>query len=280
MSLMLKSLSLAAVLTSSLLAISNDKMIKFVEGQLKKNPNVELESVTIRDSFNLENNKGWKVFVVDMKGHVKQKGTAREFASQDILFANDTVIAPELIDVKTGESMKSSISPTFKAEYYNDKNLVMGNKNAKHKIVLFSDPLCPFCIKSVKKLAPYIKKHPKTFALYYYHFPLLRLHPASKTIVKAMNAAVIKGKKEVLLKTYSAKFNAQETNERKILNTFNKALKMNLTMKDINSPAIANHIKEDKSIAADLLVNSTPTIFFDGKKDASREKYKKVKTVD
>ena len=39
-------------------------------------------------------------------------------------------------------------------------------------------------------------------------------------------------------------------------------------MKEINTLAISQHIKQDKAIAADLLVNSTPTVFFDGKKDS------------
>lgn len=280
MSSMLKSLSILVLLTSSLFAITNKEMVKFVEGQLKKNPSVKLQSVKIRDSFELENNAGWDVFIVDMKGKVKQKVGERNFQTQDILFANDNLIAPELIDAKTGESVKGSISPEFKAEYYDDKNLVMGYKNAKHKIVLFSDPLCPFCIKAAKQLIPFIKKHPKTYALYYYHFPLLRLHPASKTVVKAMAAAMKNGKKNVLYRVYTSKFNPQETNEHKTLSNFNKALRMNLTMKEINTPAILKHIMHDKKVAAALLVNSTPTMFFDGKKDSTREKYRKVNLVD
>lgn len=276
----LKSLSLLALLTSSVFAITNNEMVKFVKDKLSHNKDLTLKGVSVRDSFALDGSPGWKVFIVDIKGSMMQQGGVRDVSGQDVLFANGKLIAPELINIKTGKSIKSTISPTFKNSYYTEHNRVMGNKNAKYKIALFSDPLCPYCIKTVKKMLPYIKKHPKTFALYYYHFPLLSLHPASKTIVKAMDAAIKKGKKNVLELVYNAKFNAMETNELKILKTFNKALRMNLTMKDLNHATIAKYLTSDKRIAAEMLVNSTPTVFFNGKKDADRDQYKKVKKID
>ncbi|KIM09081.1 MAG: hypothetical protein KU28_00080 [Sulfurovum sp. PC08-66] len=280
MSSMLKLLSLLTLLNSTLFAISDAQMVEFVQAQLKKNPSVLLNEVKVRESFPLEDDKSWRVFIVDMKGQVKQQTGARDFESQDILFANNKLIAPELLDAKTGQSIKNAISPLIKEEFYRKANLIMGNPDAKHKLVLFSDPLCPFCTRLVPGLIDEIRKHPKTYALYYYHFPLLQIHPASKTVVKAMSAAIAKGKKDVVYLTYKAQFDAAETNEKKVLTQFNKALDMELTMAEINDAAILAHIEEDKKVASQMLINSTPTLFLDGKKDPTREAYKSVKRID
>lgn len=255
-------------------------MKAFVSNQLKKNANVTVKDISIRDSYELPNHKEWKVFIVEMKGSVKQKANVRDFESQDILFASDTLIAPDLIDPKSGQSIKNSVSPSFKSVFYKKDNLLMGNANAKHKLVLFSDPLCPFCMQLVDELVAHIKDHPKTFALYYYHFPLVSIHPASKTVVKAMSAAINKGHKDILHRTYKAKFDAHETNEKKVLTAFNKALNTNLSMADINDKSVLKHIESDKYIASQMLINSTPTLFMDGKKDATRKAYKEVKLID
>jgi protein-disulfide isomerase len=71
------------------------------------------------------------------------------------------------------------IAPEFKSEFYKKSNLISGDENSKHKVAIFSDPLCPFCKKFVPQAMEYMKKYPKEFALYYYHLPLATLHPAA-----------------------------------------------------------------------------------------------------
>ena len=76
---------------------------------------------------------------------------------------------------------------------------------------------------------------------------------------------------------YTVEINARETDEKKILTAFNKAAGTSITIADIHAPAVEKQFKADKHIAAKVMVQGTPTMFFDGKKDGSKKKYKEVK---
>ena len=222
-----------------------------------------------------------------------QKGISKPAEQTYELFSNGKIIALELLDIKTGESLKALASPKFDEKYYSKANLIAGNVDAKHKIVVFSDPLCPFCTQLVPGLIKDAKSNPDKFALYLYHFPL-SMHPAAATIVKCMVAAEMKGEKDIALRTYivdagkkitrkandggvKATFTMQETNEKRILNEFNKALSTNLSIADITNPTVLNHVRRDREIQRLMLVNSTPTVYVDGAKDPSRNKYKNLR---
>ena len=83
--------------------------------------------------------------------------------------------------MKTGKSMKDSVNPNLNEKYYDKSKLIAGNPNAKDKIVLFSDPLCPFCIDFAPDVINYVNKNSNKIALYYYSFPLSS-HPASTRV--------------------------------------------------------------------------------------------------
>lgn len=273
MLLMWKLLSITLLLSSVSVASEEQELIAFIKQQLGKNPSVSLQSVTVRSSMPLEHHESWQVYIMDIAGSIKQSGGEKSFTTHDILFANGGLIAPDLIDMKNGVSLKGTIAPEFDPKFYKKENLIAGNANAKYKLAVFSDPLCPFCIKFVPDLIRNVQKNPQKFALYYYHYPLARLHPAAVTLVKCMSAAIEKGHKDVVLRTYEATFDAQETNEKKILTAFNKALGLELTIKEITMPSVVNHVAWDGNVASYMLVNSTPSLFFDGKKDPTRERY-------
>lgn len=134
-----------------------------------------------------------------------------------------------------------------------------------------------FCRSYVPKTIEELKKEPNKFAVYYYHFPLPSLHPAAVELTKAAIAAELQGKKDVVLKLYKVKVEARERNVDKILAAFNKAVGTNITEKDINDPRVIKHYEQDLAIADDVMVNGTPTVFFDGEKDRSKSKYKSAK---
>ena len=282
MSLMLRLLSLLVLSTSISYAVSNSEILKFNKINMQKFPNMKLVKQKVRKSFELDDYDDWEVFVIDVSVKVKTKTGDQDRAGQVILYAKDDVVLQgSLFDLHTGKqaNVLERIVPEFQKSFYKKANLLYGNANAKHKIAIFSDPLCPFCIGYVPKVIKYVKKHPKTFALYYYHLPL-SMHPAAKGIAKCMTAAMRKGEKNIVERTYSAKFEVQETNEKKILNAYNKALGLKLKMSDMTGRHVLNHVAIDKNVADKMLVHGTPTVFFDGKLDESKTKYTTVKKID
>ena len=123
----------------------------------------------------------------------------------------------------------------------------------------------------------YLKKDPKKFVVYYYHFPLERLHPASVHLVKAAVAAELQGRKNVVENLYRVHINPQERDVKKILEAFNKAEGTKLTPKDLNTPAVIKQVNRDLDIANAVMVGGTPTVYLDGKVDNTKKKYLKVK---
>ena len=294
MSLMLKLLSTLLLASSLVYAQSaEDKVSGFIATKLKQaGPNVKVNQIKVTKQYPLDGFDNWKLYFIDVKLTVTQKGITKPAEQSYEVFSNGKMVSLELLDIKTGESLKALAAPKFDPSFYSKDNLIAGNINAKHKIVVFSDPLCPFCTRLLPGLVKDAQKEPNKYALYLYHFPL-SMHPAASIIVKCMVAAEVKGIKNVAYKTYSIDtgkkidkkthqvinpaFTMRETNEKRVLNEFNKALGTRLTIKDINSAKVLNHIRRDKKIQKEMLVNSTPSVYVDGEKDPNHIKYNNLK---
>jgi len=255
---------------------TSKKVSEFLSEQFSENPRIESVNVKVSDVVPLDDLKGWNAYVLDVSAVLKDK--PKEKVQQRMLwFSDGEIITKELIKMSSGESLTDLVKPDFKPEYYAKSNLIYGDANAKHRVAIFSDPLCPFCRGFVPDAIKEMKKSPKKFAIYYYHFPLERLHPAAVTLVKAAAAAELKGIKDVVLKLYSVEIDANEKNTGKILAAFNKAVGSKITEIDLQNPAVMKHIKFDKDVAASLMVAGTPTLYFDDKIDQTKKKYKSVK---
>lgn len=278
MSLMLKLLATALLLSSFLEASTSNKDIEnFLKESFEGNPNIIKLNVKVEQTIALEKVKGWSAHIVGVDATVKAKKGSRDVKQKMIWFSNGDTISPDLIDIKTGASLKDSVSPSFELKYYKKENLIYGDADAAHRVAIFSDPLCPFCRTFVPKAINSMKKDPKKFAIYYYHFPLPSLHPAAVELVKAAVAAELQGKKDVVLKLYTVEVDSAEKDINKILAAFNKAMKTNITVADIKSKAVMDHINSDLEIANNLMVNGTPSMFFDDKLDKTKRKYEKAK---
>jgi len=295
MSLMSKLLSTTLLLSSLLFATSSEDKVKtFIKTKLEQTDHdIKVKSVILAKKSPLKGYDDWALYFLDVKLTVTKKGITKAAQQTFKVFSNGKMISLELLDINTGESLKYLGYPKFKAKYYTDENLIAGNKNAKHKIAVFSDPLCPFCTRTIPKLIMEATANPDSLALYLYHTPL-SMHPAAATLVKCIVAAENKGFKDVALRTYTVDagkkikrlpkdkgvmptFTMGETNEKRILNEFNNALKMNLTIADINSAKVLNHIRKDKKIQDLMLVNSTPTLYVDDVVDPNHIRYNNIR---
>ena len=271
-----KVLTLAVLLTTSLFAnVSDDNVLKFEKKRISKNPNVKIENLSINTKKELPV-KGWYGYIIDVEAKIEDK----VINAKDIIFSDGRYISLDLIDLKNGKSLKDLVTPSLTSKYYDKTKLIAGNHNAKDKIVIFSDPLCPFCMDYVPEVINHVNKNKDSIALYYYHFPLLRLHPAADALSKLMELGKEKGIKDIELKTYQTDwdeyFGAKESDNKKIINAFNKVFKTSFSEDDISSIELLESMEKDIKMGSELMVQGTPTIFVNGEKDTMRNKYGKL----
>jgi len=274
MSSMWKSLSIMMIASSLALAGSDSDVIQYVEKRLSKNPKVKINHVEIVDKLPIPGIKGWSAYMVDVDLNLTRGQETRQINFEDILFVSKHLITAELVDRRTGRDLRSMIQPNMPDDIYDASHLLYGNPNAEHKLVLFSDPLCPFCRMYVPELLEAVKKNPDQMVLYYYHLPLVTIHPASQTLVRIMEVAQKEGKNEIIDKMYTIKIDPHLQDEKKILQIVSEKIGYTLSPEQIHQPWIDEKLKKDHAMSRRLLVTGTPTIFVDGKKDITRDKYK------
>lgn len=274
---LVKIFTLSIILLSTLLGDDSvdSRVLDFEKSRFSKNERVEIKNISINMKKNLPQ-KGWFGYIVDLDVEFAGK----KVKAKDVVFSNGELIAPELFDIKTGMALKDLMTPDLTTEYYKKEKLIAGDSNAKNKIVVFSDPLCPFCMDYVPDVIKYVKENNKNISLYYYHFPLLRIHPASNALTKLMLIGKEKGIKDIELKVYEIDwdeyFESKEKDSQKILDAFNKEFKTDITLKELNDKKLASKIAEDIKMGEEVLVQGTPTIFINGKQDKSKLKYEEI----
>jgi len=274
MSSMLKSLSVMMIASSLAIAGGDSDVINYVKNKLDRNPRVKINNIEVVDKLPIPGIKGWSAYVIGLDINLTRGKETRHINFEDILFVSKNLITSELIDRKTGHDVRSQIQPKLPKDIYDKSNLLYGNENAAHKLILFSDPLCPFCRMYVPGVLKAVKNNPDQMALYYYHLPLKAIHPASETLVRVMEVAQKEGRVGIIDEMYKIKIDAKLKDEKKILEIIAKQTGYKLSSKQIHEPWIDEKIKRDKLTARKLLVTGTPTIFVDGKKDITRDKYK------
>ena len=267
-----KIVSISILLSGALYAASNEQnIVDFEKKRISQNPNIQVKDIKIETKKELPLS-GWSGYILNVQADVQGKS----INAKDILFSDGKYIALELIDSETGKSLKDLVTPNLTEKYYDKSKLIAGNHNAKDKIVIFSDPLCPFCKDYVPDVIKYVNKNSDTIALYYYNFPLM-IHPAATPLSKLAEIAKSKGIKDAELKTYETNwepyFDEKTTDEKKILEAFNKEFKTSIKQEELSDKNLDSLIKKDISMGDDVMVQGTPTIFINGVKDASKQKF-------
>jgi len=264
-------LSIASLVVAGSLFATADvdkKIISFEKQRYLSGQGIKLTQVTIskKEKLSLE---GWYGYVLNIQANVPGRGLV---SGTDMVFSNGVAAAADLLDMKTGASFKDLLEPKVTQSYYKKENLIAGNENAKNKVVVFSDPLCPACQSSLPGIIKKATDNADDIALYYYHFPLLQLHPAADVVSKAMVVAKAKGVKDVEKKTYDADFSkyfsSKETNQQKILDGVNKVFNTNITLTEIDKVSL--EVGRDVKMGDAVMVQGTPTIFVNGTNDKTR----------
>jgi len=275
--LLMPKLSATLLLCASLFGATDAEVITFLKKGIGSNPNISNLDVDISGKQNVSGMSGWQAYFVTIEADVKQGAENRHINQNGTYFVNGDTLAPELVNLKTGERYNDTIAPQFSSTYYTKSNLVSGEANAAHKVAIFSDPLCPFCRRFVPEALSYMAKYPKSFAVYYYHFPLSQLHPSAVALTKAAIFAEQSGIDNVTLKMYQVDIDPNEKDEQKIVDAFNKTFKTKMSVTDLRRPSVIKQFEFDQKAVRTMTVNGTPTVFFDGVKDTKKTKYKDVK---
>jgi predicted DsbA family dithiol-disulfide isomerase len=248
------------------------KLLRYVKKSVVKNPDVIVKGVTVIESKTHEKLPGWTILLTNMDLEYQKK----QIQAPEIMFIKDGLITGNLIDLKTGSNYRDNIKPTVPDSYYDDKHLLFGNKDAKHKILIFSDPQCPFCQEVVPKIFKASKENPATIAVYYYHLPLLRLHPVSDALTRIMYVAQHEGKTDVIEKLYTLKINHRERDLTKILAAVKAHAGYSVSAAKVNAKEAYEAIKADGVAAGKMMVTGTPTIYIDGEWDKMRYGFEKL----
>lgn len=259
--------ALSTLLTASLFA-NDDIVLDFEKKRMAQNPNVKIKSIKLNSKKELDEVNSWSGYIFDIEAVIQGK----DIKAKDILFSDGKVVAPDLIDAKTGKSLKDSVTPAMTEKYYDKTRLIAGNHDAKDKVVVFSDPLCPFCQDYIPDIISKVEANSKNIALYYYAFPLTQIHPASLPLSKLIDIAVEKGVKDATIKAYKTDweehFDPKSEDSAKILEAFNKVLGTDIKIADLNKKEINAKLEKDIQMGDDLMVSGTPTLYVNGKKEA------------
>ena len=272
MSKLLTSTIAATVALSASAQPDNKVLLKYVKKAVVKNPQVKVKGVTVIESKTDERLPGWTILLTTMDLEYQKK----DIHAPEMMFVKDGVITGHLVDLKTGNDYRDNIKPSVPASYYDDAHLLFGNKDAEHKVLIFSDPQCPFCQELVPAIFNAAKSNPTKIAVYYYHLPLLRIHPVSDILTRVMHVAQHEGKMDVVEKLYSLKIDPKETDMTKILAAVKKHSGYTVTPEQVNKKEVKAALKADADAAGKMMVSGTPTIYIDGEWDKMRDGYKKL----
>jgi len=275
MSLMSKLLMSTVVATVALSANAQPDektLLKYVKKAVVKNPQVKVNSVSVIESKTHKDLPGWTILLTTMDLEYQKK----EIHAPETMFIKDGFVTGHLVNLKTGNDYRDEIKPTVPASYYDDAHLLFGNKDAAHKVLIFSDPQCPFCQEIVPAIFDAAKENPTKIAVYYYHLPLLRIHPVSDVLTRVMHVAQHEGKMDVVKKIYSLKIAPQEKDMTKILAAVKSHAGYSVSAEKVDAQAVKDALKADADAAGRMMVQGTPTIYIDGEWDKMRDGYKKL----
>jgi len=137
MSLMSKLLMSTVAATLALNAnVSDQDLIKYFKRYIVKNPAVKVTGVEVLDVRKIPEYPGWEAYLTNMK----LKFNKKDVSAPQVVFVNGSLFTPILIDSKRGINYSKELKPKVPLSMYNEAHLLFGNKDAKHKIVVFLVP--------------------------------------------------------------------------------------------------------------------------------------------
>jgi len=165
---------------------------------------------------------------------------------------------------KNNDVKPADVAKVTKADY------VQGNPEAKVTLIEYGDFQCPYCGAVYPVLKEVLPEYKKDVRFVFRHFPITSIHPNSLVAHKAAEAAAEQNKFwEMHDKIYGNQAAwSSSTEPIKIFEGYAKDLKLNLDKfkKDFKDTATIDRINKVKGAGSAAGVESTPTLFINGKK--------------
>jgi len=254
-------------------AVDDNGVRHYIKKYMEKKTGSKVNSVETISSYEIAGTDGWEVYFLSLDMKIKLGKTYQNRTLPQVIFTKDNKITFSLKD-QNDQNYAKLLKPKVPAEAYDDEHFLAGSKNAAHKILILSDPLCPYCQEIVPEIISMAQQHPELFGLYYYHLPLLKIHPASDVITKAMHLFQNEGDVNNVKALYHLLIDPKETNVDKILKAIKTKTGKSFSKSDISSSDVKSAMEFDKAMKKRLMVTGTPTIFIDGVWDPTRMRYK------
>jgi len=254
-------------------AVDDNGVRHYIKKYMEKKTGSKVNSIETISSYEIAGTDGWEVYFLSLDMKIKLGKTYQNRTLPQVIFTKDNKITFSLKD-RHDQNYAKLLKPKVPAEAYDDEHFLAGSKNAAHKILILSDPLCPYCQEIVPEIISMAQQHPELFGLYYYHLPLLKIHPASDVITKAMHLFQNEGDVNNVKALYHLLIDPKETNVDKILKAIKTKTGKSFSKSDISSSDVKSAMEFDKAMKKRLMVTGTPTIFIDGVWDPTRMRYK------
>lgn len=138
-----------------------------------------------------------------------------------------------------------------------------GSPGAPVLIVEFADFQCPACRAARPLVEEALKKHDGQVRLVFKNFPL-SIHPYGEKLARSGRAALLQGK---FWEMYAAMFDNQERISPPVIEELAKGLGLDMAkfQKDVESEAVADAVSRDRKQGERLDIQSTPTLFINGR---------------
>ncbi len=214
---------------------------------------------------------------------VRVRGSAGSVSQEQVFYISadgKKLVRATVYDV-TRNPFEANIS---KLDTEHQPNL--GTPNAPVKIVLFSDFQCGYCRGESQTLRKeLLKAFPKQVRLYYVNFPLESIHPWSKSAAMASRCFYAQSN-DAFWAFHDWIFEHQ--NEITADNLHDKVLEFGGTLPNVDAlklgrcldtKATAKEVDRSLAMARSLKLNSTPTLFINGRKIASQVPWPSLKQV-
>ena len=155
---------------------------------------------------------------------------------------------------------------------------VLGNNSAPVTIVEFSDFQCPFCLRASPTLKQLRDTYGDKVRVVWKDYPLTQIHPQAFKAAEAGHCAGDQGK---FWEYHDKLFANQQALQLDSLKTYAKDLSIDSAKFDacLDSGKYAERVRDGVSVGAQLGVNSTPTLFVNGRRLEGAQPYEVLASI-